>query len=115
MVLISELGPPYVPKAFCEAPSHILPGTNTNCSCYKVLHGDDCGGKCRIRMEDYANKSGEGCAWFAEIGNTTIDELVQWNTWLAPDCDAGLYKDFAEDDNRALCIAVPTSAATSEE
>lgn len=78
----------------------IQTGTASDCVCFTEVSG-------------YDGTVGVDCASVAEDASIKLSQLTTWNPWLGPDCDASLFANLDEDDLRAVCIGVNSTAPTA--
>ncbi|KAF2228098.1 hypothetical protein BDZ85DRAFT_301033 [Elsinoe ampelina] len=82
----------------CLVVEEIYPGTVASCSCFTIVAGRDKG---------YVN-----CEQVAEDGGITQAQLVEYNPWLASDCETNLFVDLTENAERSICIRTNDTAPT---
>ncbi|KAK7962857.1 LysM domain protein, partial [Apiospora aurea] len=72
---------------------------------------------CFTRVSGYDGTVGVDCASVAEDASIKLSQLTSWNSWLGANCDEALFANLEENDFRAVCIGVnstaPTATATS--
>ncbi|KAL4958979.1 uncharacterized protein BDV14DRAFT_194147 [Aspergillus stella-maris] len=74
-------------------------GTISTCNCF-------------TRVRGYQNSTtGYGCSTLQSDYHVTLDELLEWNSWMGSDCDAALFRNMSYYATRAVCIGVDTSGS----
>jgi LysM repeat protein len=84
--------------------TEIMDGTSPACVCYTEVDGSDGG-------------YGMGCDDVASDSSITVAQLQSFNSWLGSgsldDCTSAMFADLDENDTRAVCIGVNSTAPTS--
>lgn len=75
-------------------------GTAPNCVCF-------------TRVSGYDGFAGLDCESVAEDAMIPLSQLTAWNPWLGPNCDAAMFADLEENDWRAVCVGVNSTAPTA--
>lgn len=80
--------------------TEIQDGTASDCVCFTRVWG-------------YDGTVGVDCAEIAEDASIKRSQLTTWNSWLGSNCDAALFANLDENDFRAVCIGINSSAPTA--
>lgn len=80
--------------------TEIQGGTASNCVCFTEVSG-------------YDGTVGVNCASVAEDASIKLSQLTTWNSWLGSACDTALFANLDENDFRAVCIGVNSTAHTA--
>ncbi|MCJ1245494.1 hypothetical protein MMC30_002698 [Trapelia coarctata] len=90
---------PTVTDDGCQPINQTTPGTVSSCQCWMNVYG-------------YSNES-YPCQVIADDYSITLSNLMDWNSWIGPNCDTGLYANLGYQDERAVCIGVNASTPTA--
>lgn len=93
----------YIPsdsKCVSVNATEVPEGTASNCVCFTEVSG-------------YDGTVGVECASVADDTSIKLSQLTTWNAWLGSDCDAALFANLDENDFRAVCIGVNSTALTA--
>lgn len=80
--------------------TEIEDGTDPNCVCFTEVLG-------------YDGTVGVDCESVADDSSITVSQLTTWNSWLGSACDTALFANLDENDFRAVCIGINSTAATA--
>ncbi|KAI0907579.1 hypothetical protein F4823DRAFT_602322 [Ustulina deusta] len=80
--------------------TEIQDGTASDCVCFTEVSG-------------YDGTAGVDCASVAEDASIELSQFTTWNSWLGSNCDAALFANLDENDFRAVCIGVNSTAPTA--
>ncbi|GIZ44486.1 hypothetical protein CKM354_000768300 [Cercospora kikuchii] len=69
-----------------------VPGTTNACTCFATVSGLD-------RFDAI-------CEDIAAMYRVSVADLINWNSWLADDCDTDLFAGMEDADQRPVCIEV---------
>ncbi|KAB5578705.1 hypothetical protein GE09DRAFT_1090733 [Coniochaeta sp. 2T2.1] len=91
----------FVPDGNCVSvnAAEIQAGTASNCTCFTEVSG-------------YDGTVGVDCASIADDASIPLAQLKAWNPWLGSNCDTALFANLDENDFRAVCIGINSTAPT---
>ncbi|KAK7915205.1 hypothetical protein PG985_012908, partial [Apiospora marii] len=80
--------------------ANIPEGTDPHCACFTEVSG-------------YDGFRGLDCESLAEDASIKLSLLTSWNPWLGSNCDEALFANLGDNDWRAVCIGVNSTAPTT--